>query len=147
MTVYSIRTPLAPRSSDSPRRARHCWAFRHVVKIWALLGAIVCKCCCIPTTAPVVKGLWGVTEDMGEGCAELRRRLTLWHCFLLREQHYLYTHTHTHWDYGNAGGLEHKHSPLPDLLSCATVNVMLSFFKVNWELVTFSWWYCRFTFI
>lgn len=48
---------------------------------------------------------------------------------------YIHTHTYIHWDYGNAGGLEHKHSPLPDLPSFATVNVMLSLYNVNWELI------------
>lgn len=42
------------------------------LKFWISWGVIICKCCCIPATAPEVEGWWGVTEDEGEGCAEPR---------------------------------------------------------------------------
>lgn len=145
MMVYSTTARLHRAVLSRPGRLGIAGSFVMSLKFGISWGAIVCKCCCIPATAPVVEGQWGVTEDEGEGCAEPRRRLTLWRCFLVREQHYLYTHRH--WDYGNAEGLEHKHSPLPDPLLWATVNVKLLFSQVNWELLIFSWWSHGFTFL
>lgn len=143
------KSPCATCSSDPPRRIWHCWMFHHIVEMffWLPCSCFLC-CCCISIMAPVVERLWGVIQDKGVGCAELRRRITViellsWGGTALFICTHTYTHTCTHWDYGNAGGLEQKHSPLPVLLSFARVNVMLSTTKFNGELVTFSQWYLR----
>lgn len=112
-------------------------AFIILLKFW-----LPCSCFYANATAfpPLVEKLRGAGHP-GQGSWLCWTEATTYPIALLSGDGaalFISTHIHTyiHWDYGNAGGLEHKHSPLPGLLSFATVNVMLSFYKVKK-----NWWY------